>query len=265
MRMAMQYTTIGQHLLEVDGEVIGVSFGADATTEHECGIEPIMEAFGRRDRLPRTLMQRCKRKPGDRIYGIDARRIHRCPELVFEDDGHDVILVYGHRGTYLDGLRGGPLRFSGLIEDKKNMVCAWSNCVFGIRARGDMRPHVLLLKKLLEEKRAAVMLTAQWLCHGFTILDADKFPTDINEKWVEQERAAEERLAQWKSSGIEQMLRKAGKQWFSLGHRVIQDNDGVLRTWLNPYEQGREIAGWYTFDELRAWARNEGPVLKENR
>lgn len=264
MRMAMQYTTMGQHLLEVDGEVIGVSFGADATTEHEVGIEPIMEAFGRREYAPASFTQSILRKPGQRLYGIDRRRIHRCPELLFEDDGHDAILTYGFRG-HLDGLRGGTLRFSGIIEDKKNMVCAWSNCAFGIRARGDMRPHVLLLKKLLEEKRAAVMLTAQWLCHGFTILDADKFPADINEKWVGQERAAEERLAQWKTSGIEQMLRKAGKQWFSLGSRVIQDDSGVLRTWLNPYDQGREIAGWYTFDELRAWARNEGPVLKENR
>ena len=60
---------------------------------------------------------------------------------------------------------------------------------------------------------------------------------------------------------IEQELRKAGKRWFSIGSRVIQDEDGTLRTWLNPMDQNKYNCGWFTFDDLRAWARDEGPVI----
>lgn len=258
--MHMQYTTMGQDLLVIDDEVVGVSFGADATSEHECGIEPLMVAFGRRQYGKPTFTESILRKPGRRLYGIEARRIHACPELRFEDDGHDAILTYGYRGP-LDYLRGGHLRFSDVVEKKKDMACAWSDSSFGIRARAEMRPHVLLVKTLLEEKRAALMLTSQWLCSGLTILDADKFPADVNEAWVQKERKSEELLRLWTESGIEQELRKAGKTWFSLGHRVIEDKHGVLRTWLNPTDQ-RVLSGWYTFDDLRAWARDEGPVAR---
>ena len=231
--MFMESTATGQALLTLDGEVVGIAFGSDATTEHECGIGPIMDAFDRRSHKSPTIKQKLMRKPGDRIFGIEARRIHRCPELRFEDDGHDAILTYGFSGDF-ESLRGIKLRFSDIIEEKRNLACAWSDSSFGIRARGPMRPHLLMVKELLESKRAAILLSDLWLMRGFNILDATKFPDDMNEKWITKERKDHELHQLWEDSGIERELKAAGLQWFSLGSRVIQDDEGTLRTWLNP-------------------------------
>ena len=37
--------------------------------------------------------------------------------------------------------------------------------------------------------------------------------------------------------------------------------DGQIRFWLNPADQVRYQAGWYTIDELLLWSRDQGPVL----
>ena len=261
--MHMQTGTMGQNLISLNDEVIGIAFGSDATTEHEMGIQPIMMAFGRRSHALPSLAQRVLGRTGDRIYGIEARRIHTCLELRFEDSGHDAILTFGYQGD-LERLRDRYLRFRDYEDEDecKDLATAWCDGSFGIRARGNMRPHLLLVKELLETKRAAILLSSEFLMSGFNIIDATKYPKDLDEKWVSKEKEAETLQQMWVNSGVEKELRAAGKQWFSLGHRVIKDpKDGTLRTWLNPREQQIHKCGWFSFDDLRAWGRNEGPVM----
>ncbi len=50
-----------------------------------------------------------------------------------------------------------------------------------------------------------------------------------------------------------------GKEWRSLER--WQWMDGQIRFWLNPADQVRYQAGWYTIDELLLWSRDQGPVL----
>ena len=40
------------------------------------------------------------------------------------------------------------------------------------------------------------------------------------------------------------------------------DENGNLRFWLNPKEQSIYSMGWYSLEDLIAWANETGPVIK---
>jgi hypothetical protein len=60
---------------------------------------------------------------------------------------------------------------------------------------------------------------------------------------------------------VKQTLADQGKEWRSLER--WQWMDGDIRFWLNPNEQDIYNAGWFTIDDLIAWAHNSGPVMIE--
>jgi hypothetical protein len=58
---------------------------------------------------------------------------------------------------------------------------------------------------------------------------------------------------------VKQTLTDQGKEWRSLER--WQWMDGEIRFWLNPSEQSVYRPGWYSIDELIAWAHDSGPVM----
>jgi hypothetical protein len=56
-------------------------------------------------------------------------------------------------------------------------------------------------------------------------------------------------------------LQGQGKQWHSLER--WQWMEGGIKFWLNPTEQDIYHAGWFSIDELVAWAHDIGPVMIE--
>ena len=207
--MHMEPGTMGMSLIEHEGDVIGLAFGADATTEHECGIGHIRYAF----RMP------------DKAEGIERCRARKLPvdQIIWEDTGTEAILVFG-RGGSLDTLKERALRYQPNFEGPRvyprpemDLACAWSDESFGIRARGDMYPHLLTFKEALYSGKAALLLSGLFLMSGFNLILVDKFPADVDEQWIKRDRETVRLQKLWKDSGLEQMLREAGKKWFSLG------------------------------------------------
>jgi len=107
------------------------------------------------------------------------------------------------------------------------------------------------------------MMSSLFLMNGLALVLVDEFPADINQQMIDREQETARLLKLWTDSGIKELLRKAGKTWFSLGGKVILGKDGKYRTWLNPCEQRIHNAGWWTFEELRQWASDEGPVVAQ--
>ena len=58
---------------------------------------------------------------------------------------------------------------------------------------------------------------------------------------------------------VKQTLTDQGKEWRSLER--WQWMDGEIRFWLNPNEQDIYRTGWFTIDDLIAWASESGPVM----
>lgn len=60
---------------------------------------------------------------------------------------------------------------------------------------------------------------------------------------------------------VKTTLHDQGKEWHSLER--WQWMEGGIKFWLNPNEQDIYRPGWYTIDDLIAWAHDTGPVLIE--
>lgn len=56
-------------------------------------------------------------------------------------------------------------------------------------------------------------------------------------------------------------LSDQGKEWHSLER--WQWMDGEIRFWLNPTEQYLYRTGWFSIDDLIAWASEQGPIVIE--
>jgi hypothetical protein len=56
-------------------------------------------------------------------------------------------------------------------------------------------------------------------------------------------------------------LQEQGKEWHSLER--WQWMDGCIKFWLNPNDQNMYKSGWFSIDELIAWAYDTGPVMIE--
>ena len=66
-------------------------------------------------------------------------------------------------------------------------------------------------------------------------------------------------------TGIYKILKDAGKRFFALSPKWKDDNKEEVVFWLNPIEQHIYNYGWFTVEDLKLWAKNEGPVMMEKR
>lgn len=86
--MGMRRATSNYSILTNEDEFIGISLGADFTSEHEWGIKGIREAFGIPESSKKTM-------------GIKSRTISMCPEtLLFKRDGDSAILWVSREEWY---------------------------------------------------------------------------------------------------------------------------------------------------------------------
>lgn len=109
---------------------------------------------------------------------------------------------------------------------------------------------------------------------GLKIVIRSAMPQKWVEKWADFDKDYEKMLGVAASTGIETKLRAAGKQWFSLrpSWKTIKStrrgefkSEHEVMFWLNPMDQQNNEAGWYSVEDLEAWIKNEGPILKSNR
>lgn len=77
--------------------------------------------------------------------------------------------------------------------------------------------------------------------------------------------------ARWDADavGLIPALRASGKKWFYLGcdtqlgeYRRFVEHQGQIMAWLNPEEQWRYNAGWFTLTDLQAWVTDSGPIMR---
>ena len=69
------------------------------------------------------------------------------------------------------------------------------------------------------------------------------------------------RTAYFKKSVIRvDILKDADKGYYALS--PSWDGDNNLIFWLNPREQHVYNHGWFNVDELKMWAKNDGPIMK---
>ena len=119
--------------------------------------------------------------------------------------------------------------------ERDTVAAAWDENGFAIHVRGS--ENVQCLEELAEAIRAK------------TLADDEDY---------------QRMLSTAEATGIEQLLKDAGKRFYALSPRWADDTKQDVRFWLNPAEQHAYKSGWFTVEELKQWSKDEGPILKAN-
>jgi hypothetical protein len=268
-------------------KLVGVCLSSDSCSEHEWGIDAIRGLLGV--------------EPGAE-FGIERRRIRKTPQdfLRWHDfkDGSAGFGLQGHYGwekveqtaparsgrrvgpVYKSGPRKGELKYGPSVKgiyEVKGIAAAWDEKSFFVRAAVDSISKLREIWEAILAGDAAIWIAGggPFGGHGLFIMIVSRIPPEYLSQMAENDREVHEVAEYHASSGIEDLLRAAGKKWFSLkpqrfpnGLRTQRSKpdyvvppSGGIAWWLNPQDQRNNEAGWYSLEDLQAWARNEGPVI----
>jgi ABC-type Zn uptake system ZnuABC Zn-binding protein ZnuA len=62
-------------------------------------------------------------------------------------------------------------------------------------------------------------------------------------------------------TGIYEILKKAGKSYFSLSPRWNDESKKEVVFWLNPMNQNKYKCGWFNVNDLKDWAKDKGKII----
>ncbi|MHB1764926.1 MAG: hypothetical protein ACYCS1_05250 [Gammaproteobacteria bacterium] len=235
-------------LIMVNTTPIGINLGFDFCAEHEQGISGIMLSFGIKT---------------DKI-GFEARKITQLPtNLVLVEKQYQVILCLS-RYDNINTLLKSTLKIYEF--DKSNIASAWDNESFAINAMG--KENSKFMKELIEafKQKDIVFIMSKGTPFGgagLCILIYSKIPEDIKLAFAKEDKQIKDEIKLCKKleekSGIKDLLTKKGKRWYTLSINRI--DNGQPMWWLNPQEQSKYKAGWFTTQDLIDWADDKGKII----
>jgi hypothetical protein len=272
----------GWHLTK-DGDVLGFSLLGDFCTEHEIGVRPLKEALGVPRHFERGIADRVntKQPPAFRLETYTdtdgrpaalmligsadyARLVEPNAELVGW-----VARETEFRAPFDSAMRTNPKE----ARARADFAAAWdeNGCLVRVRGLGNVHRLQKMAQALetndLAFGGALVGKDTVQRVGGLTFVRASKVDPEIQEEVLQQDQkegrlqaAADEILPNLKAD-----LKAQGKNWFALSPAWVNKDDESegLKFWLNPYEQQDYHSGWFREEALRAWGRNEGPVLRD--
>lgn len=259
MRRGFEQDVLVETLVSKEGEIVALSLGGDHCAEHECGVSGI---------------KRILNIPGVSLgcVGLKARTgVKGDSEQIALIENSDVIALFvdSYAPKYTLAKDGLPYDLLGVdpAKEPKGFVGAWDEDSFGVLVSKTKAPLVanflrVLHTRLLEGGVAIMNLkSGAFAAVGLVLVLADHVPETDKEALAKADREKLEFAQILEESGIHDLLREAGKDWYSLS-RCCRGEDGVLRVWLNPAEQRKYNFGWFTIDELREWAEGKGPIVR---
>jgi hypothetical protein len=259
----------GGFIAGTDGNPIGIYLGADFCAEHEWGIKKIKQAFGigetKQPGLPRRMITRIPVPQGN--YGQELR-------LFTVDDNAYLVFCYKNTIDWIANPKSQTERYRELtISEDEELATAWDEGSFGIIVT---KAH----KALLEEIYAAFQKKDIVLClgggghifdnPGISIVIASKIDEESKQSWREGDEDYARLLKAAEETTIAKYLKGKKKEYYALSPRWAKEiKSETCKTqypvvyWLNPMEQDRYTAGWYTVEDLKLWGEDKGPVVKK--
>lgn len=264
-------------LVSETGQIYGFALGFDFCAEHEYGAPAIKEALGiARDGIP---------------IGIEDRTMTRVPEeLAFVEYVHKsrdgrvkrtmpaALLVLKKYRTQQE-MSGNIAETIGACDvafqvdftekvyykpEKHDIKVAWSaHSGFAIHVRGE--DNVRKLKELHDAFHAQDISLADPQIDGFKrnplcFVINSRFPEAIKAEVRQRDLDYLELQNAAAKTGVKEMLANAGKRYYALEADWLDKSKQEVVFFLNPFEQQKYDSGWYSVEELEAWAREEGPI-----
>lgn len=243
--MGMRRATYNYSILVNDDEFVGISLGADATSEHEWGIKGIREAFAIPESSKKTM-------------GIKSRTIKKCPEtLLFKKDGDAAVLwvayedwypkkqirqelptelanykdeIKWNQEFYAKGERLRNKKKDSYVPEKKDpIVTAWDEKSFGIAVVGEKEVLWLeFLYKQFQKKNIAIAMMNitpdnPFSNAGLTIGILDRLPDEVLDMMYVADKKHYDLEDYEKKIGMRKLKDKVLKERRDGGSRMYKD------------------------------------------
>jgi hypothetical protein len=241
-----------------NNNLLGINLGADFTSEHEWGIDGIKRSFSL--------------TTDDTVFGIERRKINIVPEnLIYRDvvlnnkTYHLIILLdswdYSKKYFEVESKEWIPRDLKPFGSEE--LVCAWDERTFGILVSDKYEKELKAIYQAFINKDIAIGVAPSGAFQNgglrFTIVS--KLPKSIIEKIHNNDTDAVLLKNIAEETGIYELLKKAGKKFYSLRPKWKNENKKEVIFWLNPQDQHLYNYGWYTVQDLKEWARNKGKII----
>lgn len=270
--MALRRSFRMEWLKNKAGEICGLNLGADYCAEHEWGIDALKSLLGIDDSNPSGLeSRRIKTLPEENVFILDEVKKKKTGKTILMIEGRYVIAGVKADLKSMDS-RIKPYAPRGTQPD---LATSWGKgglCV--IASKEEDKQNLRVLISALKAGDVALWLGGggvfqnSGLCLGII--------SKVDEESKEHMKAADEdkrKLTEAVSkTGIVETLKEAGRGYFALSPAwtttIKSTARGEMKTahevifFLNPMEQTKYNHGWFSVEDLTAWAKGEGPILK---
>lgn len=255
------------------GEVVGLNLGADYCAEHEFGIKQLKTILGVQDQNPQGISSRkITQTPQENIYILDEVRKKKTGKTMLIVEGRYTI------ETINQSLKNLPSDFKPYAPrgQQPDLLTAWGEgglCV--VASKEEDKQNLRLIIQALKNQDLAMWLGGGGVFQNAGLVLAIISKVDETQKKTmadADEEALKLKLAD-EATGIKQQLSEARKGFYALSpawsESIKRTKDGEIKTaypviyFLNPYEQNQYNSGWYTVEQLQAWTRGEGPIVKQ--
>lgn len=245
-------------LLTSDGQVLGVSLGADFCAEHEWGIKGLNHMFGTGSLEEFGLARRKITQNTADLVWVERKQVLND----FRTKKKEEVPCGGFwtKSKYCDEAFPRDVNF---YAGDWTLWTGWSERDFGVFGIRDK--VIAQIKEVFEhilELDAAVWLGGGGVFQnaGLSIAIASRLSAEVTEMWDRVDREHAQLTADAEATGIAARLKAAGLNWFALS--PSRDKDGSVHFWLNPYDQRNNNYGWFTVQDLDDWIAGRGKVPK---
>lgn len=272
----------------------GISLGFDYCAEHETSSLQFKKYLGVGYASQKGLRQHLAKPievddPRLVFYNRDkaTKTIAAETRLAFQIDQDYIWDSSASKSTSLSSTH--PKSVAVFIKHGKSsrpLAAAWGSDGFCIRAFGDAERE--MVRKLYAAALNGNLLISQagssnpFDGAGLCLTILDMIPQSVHDTIAEQEANQERLKKAVAETGIEKTLKDAGLSWYALSPewsnffktigrkdpatgqriRIQPTTKHPVMFFLNPRKQDLYNYGWFTVEDLEAWAQNEGPVIK---
>jgi hypothetical protein len=248
-----------------NGDLAGLAMGSDFCAEHEWGVDGMRRLFGCDDskdgvarRQINTIPKDLRQHSGVQTHSSDKRKKGRPYDAIFLSP------LQSYHQPPEDLANGGELRTSG----ERTLSCAWDEKTFGILAFGEKdKKNLALLWEAFQKKDIAFWpnIGVFHIGGGLIFCIVSRIPSEDRANQVADDLDHKELLKTAEATGIAAELKAVGKEWFSLSPKwakeIKKNTKFPVVFWLNPYKQDQHKYGWWTVEDLKEWARDQGPIM----
>lgn len=254
---------------EQSKNVVGINFGGDYCAEHEQPAIQLLWAFGvdsnklgverlQATKFPQPLVKTgtVNRKPAMLLY-FSVRKMGRYQQAI--QDGANCRKIAGELGLL------------GWSPDE-DLSIGWDSESFGILARGEKNiANLQSVLQMWDDKDICILQcqSGPFGSSGLIFVRACAFSEDEKKNMLERDMDALNLKKAAEKTGIVKKLKKAGLQWHALEPQwrdffkdPVYHSKYKVIFFLNPHEQKKYNAGWFTVEELLQWIKGKGPVMK---